>query len=233
MDTNGVLYHYTSAEGFLGIFSSGTLWASDAAYLNDPSELKHAREALPKAVGELADPLIDRWWASPPLNPERQRDTALAWQDEIEAGTAYVLSFGYSDEALGMWRSYAGRHGFCIGFDRETLMLALNGQPQEFTSPPWCDCTEDEHQTISNLSQNWELKRVGYGPDAVAEVAKRLAEEQQRRGELGGRSPWSDLLALVSVKHDAFEEEQEARIVMTAGGVWPQARKSACLRRSG
>ncbi len=218
MHTDGVLYHYTNAEGFLGIFSSGTLWASDAAYLNDPSELKYAREALPKVVKELADPLVDRWWSSSPLDPERRRDTASAGQEEIQAGDAYVLSFGYSDKALGMWRSYAGRHGFCIGFDRETLMQALGGSPSEFSPASWCECTDDEHQYQSDFPLSWDLVRVGYGKDAVRNLAVGLAKENAEQGEIRRGGSWADLLALASVKHPAFREEGEVRIVMTAKG---------------
>jgi hypothetical protein len=38
-----LLYHYTDAGGLMGILESQRLWASNAAYLNDPTELLHAR----------------------------------------------------------------------------------------------------------------------------------------------------------------------------------------------
>lgn len=36
----GVLYHYTTVAGFLGILESGSFRATDARFLNDSSELE-------------------------------------------------------------------------------------------------------------------------------------------------------------------------------------------------
>ncbi len=47
----GVLYHYTDAEGLLGIVRSRQLWFSHPAFMNDPSERLYVREL----VGEVAD----------------------------------------------------------------------------------------------------------------------------------------------------------------------------------
>lgn len=35
---NGLRYHYTDAQGLLGIIQNGRLWATDIRFLNDPSE---------------------------------------------------------------------------------------------------------------------------------------------------------------------------------------------------
>lgn len=37
-ESDGIIYHYTSPEGFLGIMKSGQLWFTDIRYLNDKSE---------------------------------------------------------------------------------------------------------------------------------------------------------------------------------------------------
>ena len=44
------LYHYTSAEGLLGIVSSNVLRASSALYMNDASELEYARDLIQKII---------------------------------------------------------------------------------------------------------------------------------------------------------------------------------------
>ena len=41
-----LLYHYTDADGVLGIVRSGELRASDVLYVNDSSELEYAREVM-------------------------------------------------------------------------------------------------------------------------------------------------------------------------------------------
>src|ERR1700678_2741703 len=45
-----ILWHYTNAAGFLGICRSGKLWATNTDYLNDASEMRHARRLVLKAV---------------------------------------------------------------------------------------------------------------------------------------------------------------------------------------
>src|SRR5512133_1541887 len=42
----GVLYHYTTFSGLLGIVGSRSLWASDIRYMNDSAELKHTADLL-------------------------------------------------------------------------------------------------------------------------------------------------------------------------------------------
>jgi hypothetical protein len=41
-----IVYHYTDAAGFLGIISSGRFWATNADFLNDPSETTFALAAV-------------------------------------------------------------------------------------------------------------------------------------------------------------------------------------------
>jgi hypothetical protein len=49
-DRPDILWHYTNAAGFLGISRSGKLWATNTDYLNDASEMRHARGLVLKAV---------------------------------------------------------------------------------------------------------------------------------------------------------------------------------------
>ena len=38
-----VLYHYTSADGLIGILSSKSIWLTDLRYMNDLSELQYSK----------------------------------------------------------------------------------------------------------------------------------------------------------------------------------------------
>src|SRR4051794_37392114 len=46
------LYHYTTLAGLMGIVSDSTLWASDARFLNDSSELSYAAQLIDGVVTE-------------------------------------------------------------------------------------------------------------------------------------------------------------------------------------
>jgi len=47
-----VLYHYTTPAGVLGIIESGSIYLSDALFLNDQSELLYGRELVAEALRE-------------------------------------------------------------------------------------------------------------------------------------------------------------------------------------
>ena len=47
------LYHYTDAAGLLGIVTHGELWASNAAFLNDTTELLNIQGVLKDVLAEL------------------------------------------------------------------------------------------------------------------------------------------------------------------------------------
>ena len=44
------LFHYTSAEGLLGILRDQRVWASDPEYLNDYTELRYGEELVARAL---------------------------------------------------------------------------------------------------------------------------------------------------------------------------------------
>jgi hypothetical protein len=48
-----VLYHYTDAHGLLGIVQSRQLWASNAAFLNDSTEVTYIRGVLGRGRGPV------------------------------------------------------------------------------------------------------------------------------------------------------------------------------------
>ena len=109
----GVAYHYCDSTGLLGILGSHRFWASNAVFLNDPTEgsyaLDVARDFLDDqrkatgVAGKFAAAVLDRIDAS--------RETDL-----------YVVSFSRDGDLLSQWRGYGdfGR-GFSLGFDLAKL----------------------------------------------------------------------------------------------------------------
>lgn len=47
------LFHYTTADGLLGILTKQNLWATDVLYLNDASEFRYADELIVEAIKKL------------------------------------------------------------------------------------------------------------------------------------------------------------------------------------
>jgi hypothetical protein len=109
----GVAYHYCDSAGLLGILDTHRFWASNAVFLNDPTEGLYAIEI---ARGFLED---------------RRKATGVAGKfaaavlERIHASSEtdlYVVSFSRDGDLLSQWRGYGdfGR-GFSLGFDMAKL----------------------------------------------------------------------------------------------------------------
>ncbi|MBC2678907.1 DUF2971 domain-containing protein [Pseudomonas baltica] len=117
-------YHYTSQVGLLGILSSKSIWCTNALFLNDPTEFKHAIQHGKQMANRLY---------------EDDYDERFGWQlrHELESTAAddlYVSSFSERPDLLSQWRGYCpGGNGYCLGFDREALedYCAANGMRLE------------------------------------------------------------------------------------------------------
>jgi Protein of unknown function (DUF2971) len=214
-----ILYHYTSAAGLLGIAHSKALWASDAEFLNDAQELHFGRDRMRRA-------LLDR---AETLSPEQEHreggaDDARAILlrtaadrldrrggpfDTARFFAAYVVCFCEQGDLLSQWRGY-GVGGYAIGFRAEALEgLQVRADPE----------TAGE-ETADDLTA--ALVQVAYGDAAahrVAELLTRdLASDPSNHPGVEGfhRARHSVLPALAGIKHDAFEEEKEWRLVVVA-----------------
>src|ERR1700704_3052112 len=92
-----ILYHYTDAQGLLSMLQGRSLWATDAAFMNDPGELRYGYTLLEKIVQDR-------------LTGRRARLVleAIQWalDDKIRNARVYVASFCERDDLLSQWRGY-------------------------------------------------------------------------------------------------------------------------------
>ena len=104
------LFHYTSVGGLAGILSSRSLWATDAEFLNDPSETQYTRNLIATVWAEMAKSL------SPPLR--EAFDIVLGTAAETSKETdVFVASFSERGDELAQWVAYTPRvAGLSIGF---------------------------------------------------------------------------------------------------------------------
>jgi len=111
------LYHYTSAEGLLGIIESNMLRAGNFSYVNDASELTYgrelARDVLVEEIGSVPNSTL--------------RALSLRLQERIlninDESDFYLCCFCSAPDLLSQWRGYGSRSGrFCIGFQYEGLV---------------------------------------------------------------------------------------------------------------
>jgi hypothetical protein len=178
------LYHYTTAQGLIGIFDEG-LWASSAYHLNDSNEFGYA-------ISLVRDTLQNK------LRHERGPSNEIYGKilEELEtimpSCQVFIASLSEEDDLLGQWQSYChGVDGYAIGFKRAHFRPALSNGFSFIR----CRYAPDEqmavvHEVISSLMK---LSAVSEGN-----------EQRMISGIFAG---------LASIKHPGFRSEKEWRLV--------------------
>jgi hypothetical protein len=142
----GLLYHYTTQTGLLGILESKSIWATHSRHLNDSSELQLGIEMFKVALADLRlSPETLSRTGFGQLPPKKVgeiegilREVAESMIKGMATAETFVASFfeglnGPSDGPLGdlgdtleQWRAYSGgAGGFSIGFDKEEMVKHL------------------------------------------------------------------------------------------------------------
>ncbi len=244
----GLLYHYTTLDGFLGILDSDNLRATHIRYMNDSKEFVDALEYLSAFIDEFKVDIRTNLrqfldWVMPTFN---------GW------GGAYIVSFSDDDaqaapvnacsgDRLSQWKAYssAGR-GISLGFDALAIDKSGCGQA-------WI--LNEGVAFLRQCSYNFEdkeaeFRRTGKGMAQVSEkeldefasaitwkFELNVMELMSKGASLDALGPtavstWKHRTALIAAfvvnatlfKNKAFFEEKEWRIVMLPS-IFPEDRK--------
>ena len=191
---SGPLYHYTDANGLLGILQEKELWASNALYLNDAREVAHGMNLLSEEIKGLLSVAVSL--------PKELKEAIEDWQESSRdaVGGPLVISFSEHPDQLSQWRAYCrGGSGFSIGFGLGDLEYA------------------------SSASQ-FRLVKCVYAPSEQAELIGavvrylRLGFHHKKAFKLGFLAFYQRLAqkafaVLLALKHEGFREEQEWRLI--------------------
>jgi Protein of unknown function (DUF2971) len=188
------LFHYTSQDGLQGIVGSGELWASKITHLNDSSELSLTLETARKYVNSLD--LSNR------VRGGIIRDLELL---ESSANNLFVFSLTENGDQLSQWRGYTPPgSGYSIGFAASELKLIAE-QSGDFALGPCSYSAEVRQDVVAEL---------------VAEVLSKKLHLRTPRRQYTPRTRWHSpqfgdalLFAAPFLKHEAFAEEKEWRLV--------------------
>ncbi len=182
------LYHYTDANGFLGIFQAGSIWATSAYHLNDVQEFRYA-------IDLITGLLIKR------LTPEnRQFNTHYSelakMLDDIANGVqVFVSSFSEEGDLLSQWLAYSGpKNGYAIGFGPEHFRMASR---QGFRLVR-CVYKKDEQEALASKVIDVFCEMRSQGRDVTAE---------------GDDVHDVVMVAVATMKHPGFEREAEWRLI--------------------
>lgn len=190
------LYHYTNLSGLLGIVEAGHLRASDIRYMNDSTELRHTLELMREHITRRVITGTDR----PAL-----LNQLLDWLSHRIVGGPMLFgaSFRANGNLLSQWRGYSAHgKGVSLGFDPGHILDCARGQ--RFQVGRCVYDPERQKNLIEEVVDSVESYAAQAGQADRDEAANEGIFEK-----IEGR-----LLRLAAIlKHPAFEEEQEWRIV--------------------
>ena len=134
---DGVLYHYTTAEGLKGIVEQNEIWATSAYYLNDSAEILYGYRVLHRA--------LEAWLRERNL-PGHSSARGLAesflhhlGHDALERNIItpiYLTCFCEDPNLLSQWRAYGSSGGYNIGFKvpMEGIVYGIKPEPRVYTA---------------------------------------------------------------------------------------------------
>jgi hypothetical protein len=188
-----VLYHYTNVAALMNIFRTNELWATNAVYTNDQTEILHSVVQLkqivePDRANRVNDPA---------------GDAMLIVADEFYTIVeAYLVCFCSNGDLLSQWRGYGQQGGYAIGVD-PTRFAHLVDNVQVMLVPVVYDPAEQD-RLLRDLVGRWRA--------AFKDVAAAEDDPQMRRmGAFVFAQAFSYLA--MNFKNQAFAEEQEWRLV--------------------
>ena len=197
--------HYTSASALESIFKKTYFRFTRWDFLNDESEFVHIHEIVKSCLKEK-------------MYSKKFKEQILSINDIIEKlmgdetypskENYYILSFSANPDSLPMWSYYTKNKqsdGYNIEFDANVLMPFLKGN------------TNVETKLIKLIYKTSEKKRI------VSDLLDNLHEMYVKLGDVPNRNDIVLLSFEVSIKmiskyfkHDAFEYEDEYRIIVEA-----------------
>ncbi len=238
------LFHYTNVDGLEGILREQNVRATHFRFLNDASELTYASEHLvkyfyeeifeivsgdPGRFGSLEDNLKVAL-----ARDEAQRLFKGSFTSLDEQSPIFVVSFcRHSLEEtrmrglLSQWRGYGADGGYAIVFDEAKFVELLNKLPfgPKFGVKAWKQVIYLEPGKSPDLADFSGIARSAFkhkfnrlcelGTIGIPLASRQLFELGSEEREIG------ELLepivsTLPFVKHKAFEEEAEFRVVVAA-----------------
>jgi hypothetical protein len=206
----GVLYHYTTAGGLLGILKkdANALWASQIGFSNDSSEGSYATELGIEVVNSYPEP---------PLAQSEQWRSILAryraWMSSSakEREFAFSVSFCEEDDVLSQWRAYGGIASFSIGFSDladDIYGSGGDGIRLESSLEPLLELVKIEYDRGKQMRSLIQIIDGARAKSTGGELSQRYVSLAE--GLLhSDTTVWAH-----SIKHAAFREEKEWRIIV-------------------
>jgi hypothetical protein len=201
------LVHYTSAENGLRLLQGGTFWLRNVKCMNDYSEVSHGIDMLVRVLRKDNDKLLNSLRtaldACSPGCSQIAFDAFDHWARSLPF-EVYVGCLAEHDPEdtvglLSMWRAYGGPQGGVALMFNPHPMLQDTDELKAFTVPVFY-LHEEEFESKLTLKIQKLISASALAqdiaPDSLANIVVRYL-----------------IAEAISMKHSAFREEREFRIV--------------------
>jgi len=203
-EVNRSLWHYTGIDSLVGIDDSNSLWASNVYFLNDSAEIAYACEEFQKILKERGE----REKAG---SPERMLlEIAFDWTNSLRFSMYNLFIFSLSEESslLSQWRSYTPHgKGVSIGFSATTINELAKNSELKIAK---CLYIREEQRALLNDLVNQLLEDL---KKENVHTQPTLGYPQRPYNDFLERQRGTILQLLAIIKHYAFEEEGEWRLI--------------------
>lgn len=225
------LMHYTTAAGITGIVSSGCLWATHAAFLNDSEEMKHFFDArlfdialaeVNQYVSELAQSpeiaknMAEEGGCAQIARSEAEGVVARLRSATLDFNQPYIFSMSAARDPrvsqsglLSQWRGYGSDGGYALVFDTNEFdrLLKAEGTAFHFQYALWGDVYYYGMEALTQPSMEDVAESEAVLRAGIAKLIRGGTAEETE----GFYQAISSLSCLY--KHWGFWEEHEVRVV--------------------
>jgi hypothetical protein len=203
------VWHYTNAEGLLGILQTQSIWASSPKALNDLQEISFGLDAVREAF-------LKYFFANDIPSERADRINRILTPEIIEKqiDSIFVLSASNDFDLLNQWQHYSDADGFAVEIDTSLPLgikskdgkTTLGRRKQDLFFSGWYDVIYSSDQQNKKIQEILTyVTRMTIDPSYKDDVLLYLV---------------AGMIVLPQVarfKHDGFTDEREVRYISGPG----------------
>jgi hypothetical protein len=216
------IYHYTDIDAMKNIIESKKIRATQANFLNDPSEINIGIDAITNYGSKKLKTLDGR--------PSDSQSEVCEWlfykalsncKSTIDRKSVYVSSFSYAPDLLTQWIMYASDgKGVSIAFDKERLEACL----KKHTICPIPGPGYERFREVKYFGTSTRIpqRMISHIEEFKIDYIKEYLEDDCNLDYLDnsteGRSDAKCIDLILTMKHKCYKQEKECRILAPRNG---------------
>jgi len=212
----GIIYHYTSVEGVLGILDKSEFWATKSDFLNDISEINYTFNLFEENfLNKIKNEKVRTRMISQ-FRSKLDKETDL--YNKVLYGT-YIISFSTNQDNLLLWSEFTRKMGYNLGFDIKDIRDAFNSKYEtdgKFLLRLNGKVIYNKEEQIRLLGNKIDWKLISDSSDKNMNSLENLDESISDEIIEGFISWIIEICSLYSMifKDSKFEHEEEYRFII-------------------